>query len=147
MDHVGTLLRYAVELLPQRQELRESLAVALWDQAVGEALAKKTKPLRMYRSTLIILVPSQAWRKELHFLRTEIVTKMNENAGFRLIQDIEFRFDLKFTILPTTLETPGLQTAAEPLDLPTEVILDPGLRHSLIAAASSYLRRIEKDSS
>src|SRR4249919_3483311 len=146
MDHVGTLLRHAVELLPQRQELKESLALALWDQAVGEALAKKTKPLRMYRSTLIILVPSQAWRKELHFLRTEIVTKMNENAGFRLIQDIEFRVDLKFTILPTTLETPDLKTTAEPLDLPIEVILDPGLRHSLIAAASSYLKRIEKDS-
>ena len=147
MDHLGTLLRHAVELLPQRQELKESLALALWDQAVGEALAKKTKPLRMYRSTLVILVPSQAWRKELHFLRTEIVSKMNENAGFRLIQDIEFRVDLKFTILPTTLEPPVSETIAEPLDLPTEVILDPSLRHSLIATASSYLKRIDKDSS
>jgi hypothetical protein len=66
---------------------------------------------------------------------------MNENAGFRLIQDIEFRVDLKFAILPTTPEPPGSETTAEPLDLPAEVILDPGLRHSLMAAASSYLKR------
>jgi predicted nucleic acid-binding Zn ribbon protein len=63
MDQLGTLLRQAVNLLPQRQELKESLALALWEQAVGEALAKNTKPLRLYRSTLIVIVPSQAWRK------------------------------------------------------------------------------------
>lgn len=141
MDHVGTLLRHAVGLLPQRQELKECLALALWSQAVGEALAKKTKPLRLYRSTLIILVPSQAWRKELHLLRTEIVVKMNENAGFRLIQDIEFRVDLNLTDLPSTPDQPGSETTAEPLDLPTEAIPDQGLRHSLMAAASSYLKR------
>jgi len=141
MDHLGTLLRHAVDFLPQRQELKECLALALWDQAVGEALAKKTKPLRLYRSTLIITVPSQAWRKELHLLRTEIVTKMNENAGFRLIHDVEFRVDPNFTILPSAPTQPDLKTTAEALDLPTETISDQALRRSLIAAASSYLNR------
>jgi len=141
MDQLGALLRHAVNLLPQRQELKESLALALWEQAVGEALAKNTKPLRLYRSTLIVIVPSQAWRKELHLMRTEIVTKINENAGFRLIQDIEFRVDLNFTILPVALPQADSKSTTEPLDLPIESIPDQGLRDSLIAAASSYLQR------
>ena len=141
MDHVGNLLRHAMELLPPRQELKESLALALWDQAVGEALAKKTKPLRLYRSTLIILVPSPAWRRELHLLRTEMVTKMNERAGFQLIRDIEFRVDLNLSILSSAPDQPGSETTSEPPDLPTETIPDQDLRKSLIAAASSYLKR------
>ena len=141
MDQLGALLRHAVNLLPQRQELKESLALALWEQAVGEGLAKNTKPLRLYRSTLIVIVPSQAWRKELHLMRTEIVTKINENAGFRLIQDIEFRVDIKFAILPAATPQTDSRKVAEPLDLPIEDIPDQGLRDSLIAAASSYLQR------
>jgi hypothetical protein len=141
MDQLGALLRHAVNLLPQRQELKESLALALWEQAVGEALAKNTKPLRLYRSTLIVIVPSQAWRKELHLMRTEIVTKINENAGFRLIQDIEFRVDLNFAILPVALPEADSKSTTEPLDLPIESISDQGLRDRLIAAASSYLQR------
>ena len=141
MDQLGTLLRQAANLLPQRQELKESLALALWEQAVGEALAKNTKPLRLYRSTLIVIVPSQAWRKELHLMRTEIVTKINENAGFRLIQDVEFRVDPNFTILPATPPQVDSETPSRPLDLPIEAISDQGLRDSLVAAASSYLQR------
>ena len=141
MDQLGALLRHAVNLLPQRQELKESLALALWEQGVGEGLAKNTKPLRLYRSTLIVIVPSQAWRKELHLMRTEIVTKINENAGFRLIQDIEFRVDLNFTVLPAAPPQADSKIVAEPLDLPIEDIPDQGLRNSLIAAASSYLQR------
>ena len=141
MDSLGALLRHTVELLPQRQELKECLALALWDQAVGEALAKKTKPLRLYRSTLIIIVPSQAWRKELHLMRIEIVTKMNENAGFRLIHDVEFRVDPNFTVLTPAPNQPDSETTGEALDLPTETISDQALRRSLIAAASSYLNR------
>jgi len=90
---------------------------------------------------LIVIVPSQAWRKELHLMRTEIVTKINENAGFRLIQDIEFRVDLDFTILPVALPQADSKSTTEPLDLPIESIPDQGLRDSLIAAASSYLQR------
>lgn len=141
MDQLGTLLRHAVNSLPQRQELKESLALALWEQAVGEALARNTKPLRMYRSTLSVIVPSQAWRKELHLMRTEIITKINENAGFRLIQDIEFRVDLNFTVLPAAPAQTDSETTTGPLDLPMEAISDPVLRNSFIAAASSYLRR------
>lgn len=141
MDQLGTLLRQAVNLLPQRQELKESLALALWEQAVGEALAKNTKPLRLYRSTLIVIVPSQAWRKELHLMRTEIVTKINENAGFRLIHDVEFRVDPNFTVLPATPPQVDSETPSRPLDLPIEAISDQGLRDSLMAAASSYLQR------
>ena len=141
MDSLGALLRHAVKSLPQRQKLKECLALALWDQVVGEALAKKTKPLRLYRSTLIIVVPSQAWRKELHLMRIEIVTKMNENAGFQLIHDVEFRADPNFTILPPAPNRPDSETTGEALDLPTETISDQALRRSLIAAASSYQNR------
>ena len=141
MDQLGALLRHAVNLLPQRQELKESLSLALWEQGVGEGLAKNTKPLRLYRSTLIVIVPSQAWRKELHLMRAEIVTKINENAGFRLIQDIEFRVDPNFAVLPAAPPQADSKIVAEPLDLPIEDISDQGLRDSLIAAASSYLQR------
>jgi len=141
MDQLGILLRQAANLLPQRQELKESLALALWEQAVGEALAKNTKPLRLYRSTLIVIVPSQAWRKELHLMRTEIVTKINENAGFRLIQDVEFRVDPNFTVLPATPPQVDSETPSRPLDLPIEAIPDQGLRDRLMSAASSYFQR------
>ena len=141
MDQLGTLLRQAVHLFPKRHELRESLALAFWEQAVGESLAKRTKPLRLYRSTLVVIASSKLWKRELHLLRTEIVKKLNEYAGFRLIQDVEFRVDPNFNIPPAATDQVSPETKTEPLDLPTESIPDQTLRNSFVAAASSYLNR------
>jgi hypothetical protein len=141
MDQLGTFLRQAVYLLPQRHELRESLALALWEKAVGESLAKRTKPLRLHRTTLIVTTSSEPWKRELHHLRTEIARKLNECAGFRLIHDLEFRVDLNFVIPPAATNQVSPETKIEPLDLPTEAILDQTLRNSFRAAASSYLNR------
>ncbi|MFN8006620.1 MAG: DUF721 domain-containing protein [Terriglobia bacterium] len=141
MNEFPTLLRQTMGLLPQSPELRECLALALWNQVVGEALSKKTRPLRLSRSTLIIEVPSQAWQKELHLLRHDIIAKLNEQAGCRLIHNIEFRVDSHFPDPPNPPRIPPAEPFPQPLELPVEAIPDQDLRRSFVAAAFSYLNR------
>lgn len=141
MNQLTTFLRKAVFSLPQRQELRESLAVALWEKAVGDSLAKRTMPLRLRRTTLIVVTSSEPWKRELHYLRTEIVRKLNECAGFHLIQDLEFRVDPNLVTPSVATDQVIPEIGMKPLELPIEAIPDQTLRESFKAAASSYLNR------
>jgi hypothetical protein len=47
-----------------------------WENIVGASLAKKTTPLKIYRQSLIILVPHPSWAQELSFLSTPIIQKI-----------------------------------------------------------------------
>ncbi len=88
----------AAEILPRlyrkfaRQAAdQEALLLALWPAAVGERIAARTRPLRMFGQTLIVEAAAQDWRKELARMTGQILRKLNDAAGREMVRDIEFR--------------------------------------------------------
>src|SRR5438876_7892518 len=92
----SALLPRAFRQLPDNDELREKLVLSLWKQAVGEPLARRTKPFRLFKSTLIVSVPSAMWKRELHHLKEEILESLHQVLGQRIVLALELRVDPQF---------------------------------------------------
>jgi len=68
-----------------------------WDRVVGETLARNAQPAAFKQRILMVHVSSSVWMQELHFLKKELIARLNQAAGGRVVEDIQF----KIGMLPT----------------------------------------------
>lgn len=71
-------------------KLREWRAVQLWPEVVGEAIARHTRAEKVFRKKLYVVVDSPAWKQQLHFLKQDVVARINAAAGGDVVRDIQF---------------------------------------------------------
>lgn len=88
---LDSLLKEYLKGLPKRKELRRGLVLHFWPEVVGERVADITKELYFERDRLIVRVPGEAWRHELHMSRFMIKTKLNKKAGSDIVKEIVIR--------------------------------------------------------
>ena len=62
----------------------------IWQQAVGAKIAEHACPDRIQNNVLFVNVSSSVWMQELHFLRENILEKINKNIPSGKIKDIRF---------------------------------------------------------
>jgi hypothetical protein len=62
-----------------------------WDRVVGETLARNAQPAAFKQRILIVHVSSSVWLQELHFRKTEMIERLNQAAGIRVVEDIRFK--------------------------------------------------------
>jgi len=65
-------------------------AINIWNEVVGEAVARNTTPDRVEHGVLIVKVSSPTWRQELFFKKDEIIKKLNIKIEKKVIRDIRF---------------------------------------------------------
>jgi predicted nucleic acid-binding Zn ribbon protein len=71
--------------------LRQFDALTQWDMIVGEQIARVTRAERIEHGVLIVAVATAPWRAELTLRRREILRRINEAIGGRVVRDIQFR--------------------------------------------------------
>src|SRR5438874_12383013 len=111
----------------------ERIACTAWKKAVGKRIAAYTRALKLVRSTLVVEVEDDIWRKNLWSLRYQILRNLEKAIGPEIVSDLEFR------VMPQRL---GPQRAGHEVDahLPLQPvdeadrIADPGLRRIYKAA-------------
>ncbi len=118
----------------------EPVAAALWKEIVGEHLARRTRPVEISRSRLVVLVPSSGWKRQLRALRGEIVSRLNQALGTQITR-VAFRIDSTVEQAPPTPPPAPSKRSATPVDLPLEGIADRELRARIQAAAAACLDR------
>lgn len=59
------------------QRIEEAEALARWDQAVGPAIAKHARALRVLDGVLWVEVDHPIWRSELHHRKQQILDILN----------------------------------------------------------------------
>ena len=62
----------------------------IWEKAVGPQVAAQSRPDNLKRDILIVKVSSSVWMQQLHFLKQEIIGKVNDLIGKSSIRDIRF---------------------------------------------------------
>jgi predicted nucleic acid-binding Zn ribbon protein len=92
-ERLGDVLRAVLERLPVRDRLREYAVWPHWEEAVGQAIARHARPVRIRRGLLCITVDSPVWMQELQFLKETIRTKLNTRIGREVIADLFFILD------------------------------------------------------
>ena len=110
----------------------ERIACAAWKKAVGKRIAAHTRALKLVRTTLVVEVEDDIWRKNLWSLRYQILRNLEKSIGPEIVSDLELR------TMPQRFG-PQRETASHdvgtllPLD-EADRIADPGLRRIYKAA-------------
>ena len=125
-----------------------ALVRAAWPHAVGPDLALRTEVVTLEGTTLRIRVPDARWRKELHRMQRDILTRLRETAGELAPRRLGFVEGPVAMAAPTNPPRP--QAAAgggEPASPPAAIVaeaaaaLDPELRERFLEVAARYLDR------
>ncbi|MEJ6981868.1 DUF721 domain-containing protein [Pedobacter sp. P351] len=87
-------LKEAIEQLLKVYKLKrkfdETALIAAWPELMGRAVANRTSQLYIRERKLFIRVESSVLKNELLMIRSEIVKRMNEKAGSKVLDEIVF---------------------------------------------------------
>lgn len=76
--------------IPLARRLKEERAIQLWQEVVGNNVSAHAKPLSIQDKIFFVKVDNSAWCNELSFFKKDIIRKINEKVGMRVIKDIYF---------------------------------------------------------
>lgn len=63
-------------------------ALVVWNEVVGDTVAKRTQPEEVKHGVLVVKVDTPVWRNELSLRKKEILERLNQALGQRVINDI-----------------------------------------------------------
>jgi predicted nucleic acid-binding Zn ribbon protein len=89
-EPVGKLIGALLNELGIGKKLKQYEAVRVWQDVVGEKIAKVAIPTKIINGTLIVKVEKSTWRNELSLLKREIIAKINAALKEEIVKDIKF---------------------------------------------------------
>ncbi|GAB4365992.1 MAG: hypothetical protein Kow0042_05560 [Calditrichia bacterium] len=87
---LGTLIAKFLESIGIKEKIDENFAFVYWDSTVGKEISQKTEPIKIINGNLFVRVNDTVWRNELQFFKNDIIEKLNNKIGKRVIKDIKF---------------------------------------------------------
>jgi hypothetical protein len=82
------ILKLASQRYPKfGKRLQESQALSRWETAVGPAIAKHARAIRVQDQVLWVEVDHSIWKSELHYRRRQILEKLNSGEG-EILKDL-----------------------------------------------------------
>ncbi len=87
---VGGVIQGYLERLGFSARLGKQVAVLRWAEIAGPKIAEETEALRIDGDTLVVKVNRAAWRQQLTFLKSELLTRLESKLGKGVIKDIRF---------------------------------------------------------
>lgn len=87
-------LKEAIEQMLDVYRLRrrydETSLIAAWPEMMGTAVANRTKDMFIRDRKLFIRIESSVIKSEMIMIRSQILNKMNERAGSKVLDEIVF---------------------------------------------------------
>ena len=88
---IGEVIGECLREMNIDRKLKEVGLVSQWESLMGKAVSNRTSQIYIRNRVLFIRVTSSVLKNELLMIRSEIIQKLNENAGERLIDEIVIR--------------------------------------------------------
>lgn len=89
LESISSILSGYFAKNPEAQKKMQQYGLfAIWDEVVGERIAKHAQPLRMMELTLVVRVDHPTWMQELQMLKPELLRKIHAHIAPKLIRDI-----------------------------------------------------------
>lgn len=73
-----------------RDNLLEADIFLRWAEIAGQKVADHSTPLKLDRGKLIIQVEDSSWRHQLHFMRRDLIGKINRELNGKIVSEIVF---------------------------------------------------------
>ncbi len=87
---IGELIDKLMKAYRLDGKLKEMDVIESWGEMMGVAVAKRTKKIQIRNKTLFLTMDSAVMRDELSYGKTVIIERVNQKAGFEIINDVFF---------------------------------------------------------
>lgn len=87
---VGELIEKLMKAYRLDGKLKEMDVLQAWGEMMGIAVANRTKNIQIKNKTLFLTMDSAVMRDELSYGKTVIIERVNQKAGFEMINDVFF---------------------------------------------------------
>ena len=91
MVHIGTVLSRVVGDCRGPADSDLTRVWSIWNRAVGEAVASNAQPWAFKGTLLLVHVSSSTWLHHLGFMKDEILEKVNDALGRKMVEEIKFK--------------------------------------------------------
>jgi len=88
MERIGNIIVPFIKELGIDTKIKHYEALSIWSNVVGERIARVTEPERIVDGKLFIKVRNDAWRNELLYMKSDLISRVNMKLGRSLIKDI-----------------------------------------------------------
>ena len=90
-EKVNSILEKVLGSLNLGIKMKQYQIWEVWDSVVGEPIARQAQPLKIRNMILWVTVSSSTWMQQLEFMKRQIIDRLNERIGEKVINDIRFR--------------------------------------------------------
>jgi predicted nucleic acid-binding Zn ribbon protein len=85
---IGEALKDYIKALNLQGKLKEVEIVNAWEDIVGKMISNSTHQIYIKNRVLFVSLHSSIIRKELSMIKTDLIRRINEHAGTKVINDI-----------------------------------------------------------
>lgn len=145
-EALGALLRSSFEGTSLGERLRDLAIWQQWEQVVGPAIARRTRPLRLSGGVLTVMVGSAPWMQQLSFMKADLIARLNSCLGEERIRDIVLKSgrvleaDQGADTEPESLARPLSQQERDWIDQQAAALDDPDLKEQFKALMEQHYR-------
>jgi predicted nucleic acid-binding Zn ribbon protein len=93
MKRLGSAVEKLLRSYNLWQGYQQHLLVENWAGLVGPALAEVTRAERITNGVLRVSVKDSVWAYHLSMLKPQLIKKLNNHAGSKVVRDIFFNID------------------------------------------------------
>jgi len=90
LERLNTFLETALKRRKINLNLQDPNLAEPWNSAVGDIISAQTCPYRLRHGTLFVHVSTSTWMHQLHFMKQEIIEKVNSFLDASQVKDIRF---------------------------------------------------------
>lgn len=83
---IGDVLKEYIEKMMIGRKLKEVSVINAWEDLLGKTVASRTTSIYIKNKVLFVHLSSSVVRNELMMMRQEIINKLNEKAGEKIIE-------------------------------------------------------------
>ncbi|HNZ36062.1 MAG TPA: DUF721 domain-containing protein [Candidatus Marinimicrobia bacterium] len=91
MESLGTAIARMLKIYGIEKPVRQNEVFFIWQDIVGEVIAKHAIPEKVAYNKLFVKVDSPVWRNELNFRKEEILKRINSQIKNAQIKEIILR--------------------------------------------------------
>ncbi|HEY2989470.1 MAG TPA: DUF721 domain-containing protein [Candidatus Binatia bacterium] len=145
---LGEVLDKSLKRLDPSGRLVEYGVWPIWNEAVGDTIARNAQPEKIRQGTLFVKVSSPVWMQQLQYLKETVAEKLNHALGKEVVKNLFFFIG---SVRAETAEqkaaaqeSPAASVSQPSLDEETlSPVKDPEIRRALkrLFAAHSRKRR------
>ena len=88
MQKLGKAINSMLKSVGIDRAVQQNESLLIWEKVVGTTVAENTTAEEVKHGTLIVRVSTPVWRNELAIRKGEILNKLNDALGKKVIRDI-----------------------------------------------------------